>query len=127
MGLTAWQDIAVGELSTGTRRITELACLVALEPTVLLLDEPAAGLAQREVEALGVLLRRFRDDAGMTMIVIEHDIPLVMAISDEVVAMGAGGSSRPAIRRSCARIPRSSRRTSATIPRRSNDPRSSAG
>ena len=90
MGLTAWQDIAVGELSTGTRRITELACLIALQPTVLLLDEPAAGLAQREVEALGTLLRRIRDDAGTTMVVIEHDIPLIMSISDQVVAMGSG-------------------------------------
>jgi ABC-type branched-subunit amino acid transport system ATPase component/branched-subunit amino acid ABC-type transport system permease component len=90
MGLGAWQDIAVGELSTGTRRITELTCLIALEPTVLLLDEPGAGLAQREVEALGGLLRRIRDDAGMTMIVIEHDIPLIMSMVDEVVAMGAG-------------------------------------
>jgi ABC-type branched-subunit amino acid transport system ATPase component/branched-subunit amino acid ABC-type transport system permease component len=103
MGLTAWQDIAVGELSTGTRRITELACLVALNPLVLLLDEPAAGLAQREVEALGVLLRRFRDEAGMTMVVIEHDIPFVMAISDEVVAMGSGrviATGDPAVVRS---------------------------
>jgi ABC-type branched-subunit amino acid transport system ATPase component len=90
MGLEPWQDIAVGELSTGTRRITELACLIALEPTVLLLDEPAAGLAQREVEALGDLLRRIRDDAGTTLVVIEHDIPLIMGIADEVVAMGAG-------------------------------------
>lgn len=90
MGLSAWQDIAVGELSTGTRRITELTCLIALEPAILLLDEPGAGVAQAEVEALGALLRRLRDETGMTMIVIEHDIPLIMAISDEVVAMGSG-------------------------------------
>jgi ABC-type branched-subunit amino acid transport system ATPase component len=90
LGLSAWSDIAVGELSTGTRRITELACVVGLRPRVLLLDEPAAGLAQPEAEALGELLLRFRDEAGATLVVIEHDIPLIMAISDEVVAMGSG-------------------------------------
>src|SRR6185295_1279824 len=49
------------ELSTGTRRIVDLACVLAHEPVVLLLDEPAAGVAQREAEALGPLLREVRD------------------------------------------------------------------
>ena len=90
LGLAAWRDIPVGELSTGTRRITELACLVALEPRLLLLDEPSAGLAQREVEALAQVLRDLRDVSGMTIVVIEHDIPLVMGVADRVVAMAAG-------------------------------------
>ncbi|HAP74867.1 MAG TPA: ABC transporter [Acidimicrobiaceae bacterium] len=89
-GLGAWADCPVGELSTGTRRITELACLVALRPKVLLLDEPSAGLAQREVEALGSLLTRLRDEMGMAIVLIEHDIPLVMSVSDSVVAMAGG-------------------------------------
>lgn len=90
LGLSAWRDVPVGELSTGTRRITELACLVALEPQVLLLDEPTSGLAQREVEALGRVLRDLRDRSGITIVVIEHDIPLVRAVADRVVAMASG-------------------------------------
>ena len=53
MGSGEYRNKQIRELSTGTRRITELACLVALEPVVLLLDEPASGIAQRETEALG--------------------------------------------------------------------------
>ena len=90
LGLGAWRDTPVGELSTGTRRITELACLVALEPTVVLLDEPSSGLAQREVEAMAQVLRDLRDVSGMTVVLIEHDIPMVMAVADRVVAMATG-------------------------------------
>ena len=90
MGLSAYREKQVRELSTGTRRLVEIACLLALRPTVLLLDEPSSGIAQRETEALGVLLRRLRDDLDLTMLVIEHDIPLIMGLSDRIVAMDAG-------------------------------------
>jgi ABC-type branched-subunit amino acid transport system ATPase component/ABC-type branched-subunit amino acid transport system permease subunit len=89
-GLTAYRDRRIQELSTGTRRITELACLVAQRPVLLLLDEPASGVAQREIEALGAVLRGLRDDDALTMVVIEHDIPLIMSIADRVIAMDAG-------------------------------------
>lgn len=90
LGLATWADITVGELSTGTRRITELACLVAMRPTLMLLDEPSSGLAQREVEALARVLRELRDVSGITIALIDHDIPLVMEVADRVVAMMAG-------------------------------------
>ncbi|HEX2038216.1 MAG TPA: ATP-binding cassette domain-containing protein [Acidimicrobiales bacterium] len=90
MGLHAFRHKQVRELSTGTRRITELACLVALGPTVLLLDEPSSGIAQRETEALGGLLARLKEQLGLTMIVIEHDMPLIMGLSDRVTAMESG-------------------------------------
>jgi ABC-type branched-subunit amino acid transport system ATPase component/branched-subunit amino acid ABC-type transport system permease component len=90
LGLAAWRDVPIAELSTGTRRICELASLIALEPRLLLLDEPSSGLAQREVEALGRVLRDLRDVSGLTIVVIEHDIPLVMSVADTVVAMAAG-------------------------------------
>ena len=90
LGLGAWRDIPIAELSTGTRRICELASLVALEPRLLLLDEPSSGLAQREVEALGRVLRDLRDVSGLTIVVIEHDIPLVMSVADEVMVMAEG-------------------------------------
>ena len=90
LGLSSYARKAVHELSTGTRRITELACLVALEPTLLLLDEPSSGVAQRETEALGELLRAIKTHLGTTVIIIEHDIPLVRTLSDRLVAMESG-------------------------------------
>jgi len=90
MGLDRYRSKTIGELSTGTRRITELACLAAMEPTLLLLDEPAAGIAQRESEALGELIRTLRRMLSATVVVIEHDMPLVMGMSDRVLAMEAG-------------------------------------
>jgi ABC-type branched-subunit amino acid transport system ATPase component len=90
MGLSAYANTTVEELSTGTRRIVEIACLIALQPALLLLDEPSSGIAQRETEALGELLRRMRDELQLTMLVIEHDIPLIMGLSDRIVAMDAG-------------------------------------
>jgi ABC-type branched-subunit amino acid transport system ATPase component/ABC-type branched-subunit amino acid transport system permease subunit len=89
-GLERYQDTPIQALSTGTRRITEIACLTALEPTMILLDEPAAGVAQRETEALADLLRDLRAQLGLTLLVIEHDIPLIMGLSDRIVAMDAG-------------------------------------
>jgi ABC-type branched-subunit amino acid transport system ATPase component len=90
MGLLGYRDTQVGALSTGTRRIAELACLVALEPVLLLLDEPTSGIAQRESEALGAVLQLVKHDLDLTMVVIEHDIPLIMSLADRVVAMESG-------------------------------------
>jgi ABC-type branched-subunit amino acid transport system ATPase component/ABC-type branched-subunit amino acid transport system permease subunit len=90
MGLGPYRNKQIQELSTGTRRITELACLVALSPSLLLLDEPSSGVAQRETEALGLLLRRLKSELDLTMLIIEHDIPLIMGLADRVVAMDVG-------------------------------------
>ncbi len=90
MGLDAYRDKQVQELSTGTRRITELACLIALQPRLLLLDEPSSGIAQRETEALGALLEDVQRQLGATLVVIEHDIPLIMGLSSRIIAMDAG-------------------------------------
>jgi ABC-type branched-subunit amino acid transport system ATPase component/ABC-type branched-subunit amino acid transport system permease subunit len=90
MGLGRYRDAQIQELSTGTRRIVEITCLVALEPTLLLLDEPSSGIAQRETEALGLLLRDLRTKLDLTMIVIEHDIPLIMGLADRMVVMADG-------------------------------------
>jgi ABC-type branched-subunit amino acid transport system ATPase component/ABC-type branched-subunit amino acid transport system permease subunit len=89
-GLGTYLDHQIKELSTGTRRICELACITALAPRVLLLDEPAAGLAQREVEALVPVLRTLRAELDCTMIVIEHDLPMLTLLADRMVAMVAG-------------------------------------
>jgi ABC-type branched-subunit amino acid transport system ATPase component len=89
-GLGAYRDSFTAELSTGTRRIVELACVVGHQPSVLLLDEPAGGVAQREVEQLGDMLRRIRDELGCSMVVIEHDMPMIAGLSDRLVALETG-------------------------------------
>lgn len=90
MGLGSYRDKLVSELSTGSRRITELACGLALEPRLFLLDEPSSGIAQREVESLGALLRRIKESTGCTMLIIEHDMPLIMGLADRIVALESG-------------------------------------
>jgi ABC-type branched-subunit amino acid transport system ATPase component len=90
MGLGSYRSSQIQQLSTGTRRITEIGCLVALRPTLLLLDEPSSGVAQRETEALGSLLSELRRELQLTLVIIEHDIPLIMGLSDRIVAMADG-------------------------------------
>ncbi len=89
-GLLEYADNLVGELSTGTRRIVELACVVAQKPAVLLLDEPTGGVAQRETEAMGPLLLRVQQQTGCSMLVVEHDMSLLAAICDRMVALELG-------------------------------------
>ncbi|HMR95261.1 MAG TPA: MFS transporter [Microthrixaceae bacterium] len=89
-GLMDYRDSFTAELSTGTRRIVELACVVGHQPSVLLLDEPAGGVAQKEVEQLGALLGRIRSELGCAMLVIEHDMPLVAGLADRLVALETG-------------------------------------
>jgi ABC-type branched-subunit amino acid transport system ATPase component len=90
MGLTAFRDKFVAELSTGSRRIVDLAMSIAHDPKVLLLDEPSSGIAQKETEALGPLLRRIREETDCAMLVIEHDMPLITSLSDSILALDLG-------------------------------------
>jgi ABC-type branched-subunit amino acid transport system ATPase component/ABC-type branched-subunit amino acid transport system permease subunit len=90
MGLERYRASQIQELSTGTRRITEIACLVALQPQMLLLDEPSSGVAQKETEALAKLIVRLKAELGLTLVMIEHDIPLIMALADRIVCMADG-------------------------------------
>ena len=90
MGLQAFTDKFVSELSTGSRRIVDLACILAHEPSVILFDEPSSGIAQKETEALGPLLERIRRTTGASLLVIEHDMPLITGISDRMIALDLG-------------------------------------
>ncbi|GIU86921.1 MAG: ABC transporter [Acidimicrobiia bacterium] len=90
LGLGRFADRFVDELSTGTRRVVELACLMASGARVLCLDEPTAGVAQRETEAFGPLILRVREELDAGLLVIEHDMPLVLGISDRVYCLEAG-------------------------------------
>jgi ABC-type branched-subunit amino acid transport system ATPase component len=90
MNLGAFRDKFVSELSTGSRRIVDLAMAIAHDPSVLILDEPSSGIAQKETEALGPLLKRIQRETGCAMLVIEHDMPLITAVSDEMIALELG-------------------------------------
>ncbi len=145
MNLEAFRDKLVGELSTGSRRIVELACILAQEPSVLLLDEPSGGVAQKETEALGPLLRRVQEATGCSILIIEHDMPLLTSLCDRMYCLELGaviaegtpaevlehprviesylGSNEDAINRSGARTPGDGprpdrRRNGAQRPRR---------
>ncbi|NLA37009.1 MAG: ATP-binding cassette domain-containing protein [Actinobacteria bacterium] len=90
LNLTEHRYKLTSELSTGMRRIVELACLIAADPVVLLLDEPSAGVAQKDAEALGPLLKTIRDRTGAALVIIEHDMPLLRSVCDEMVALELG-------------------------------------
>jgi ABC-type branched-subunit amino acid transport system ATPase component len=106
LGLAAYAGKFVRELSTGTRRVVDLGCLLIQRPSVILFDEPSSGIAQREAEALGPLLRRIRSETGAALLVIEHDMPLLLGISDrlyasylgdDLAAINRSGASRQAV------------------------------
>jgi branched-chain amino acid transport system ATP-binding protein len=84
------RDLLAGELSTGTRRVVDLAMAVAHQPTLLLLDEPSSGLAQRETEAMAPMLRRIQSETGAAMVIIEHDMGLITEVSDRMLALEVG-------------------------------------
>jgi branched-chain amino acid transport system ATP-binding protein len=88
--LGPYRDKFVKELSTGLRRIVDLACILAADPKLLLLDEPSSGIAQAEAEGLAPLLRRIKFETGCTILIIEHDMPLISRVADELVALERG-------------------------------------
>ncbi|MDA8356197.1 MAG: ATP-binding cassette domain-containing protein [Actinomycetota bacterium] len=89
-GLGRFRHHRTAELSTGTRRVVDLASIVLARPRLLLLDEPTAGIAQREAEAFIPLLQRLQQVADCTVVLVEHDVPLVFALCSEVVVMESG-------------------------------------
>jgi len=99
VGMQAFAEKFASDLSYGTLRLLELACMLALRPSFLLLDEPASGISQKETEALGPLLRQIKADTGATILMIEHDMPLIMGLADWIYCLDAGtvlSAGRPA-------------------------------
>jgi ABC-type branched-subunit amino acid transport system ATPase component len=92
LGLGRYADVFISDLSTGTRRIVELAGLLALDARVLCLDEPTAGVAQRETEAFGPLVVEMAKELDASVLIIEHDIPLIMSISNRVYCLELGAT-----------------------------------
>jgi sulfate-transporting ATPase len=78
------------ELPYGRRRLVGIARAVAARPSILLLDEPAAGLEENESRELGAVVRRLADDWGIGVLLVEHDMSLVMAVCDRIVAIDFG-------------------------------------
>jgi len=89
VGLKAHANDAAGSLPLGTQRLVELARALSADPTLLLLDEPAAGLRYAEKQALAALLRRLRDE-GTSILLVEHDMDFVMGLVDRLVVMDFG-------------------------------------
>ena len=85
-----FQDRLATELSYGQQRLVEIARALVREPTLLLLDEPAAGLSVARIAGVDELLRRIRNEKGITIVLVEHVIRLVMGISDQVTVLNYG-------------------------------------
>jgi branched-chain amino acid transport system ATP-binding protein len=90
VGLSARADTVAGELPYGDQRRLEIARAMCTRPLLLCLDEPAAGLNARETEALNELLRSIRTDDKIALLLIEHDMSVVMRISDHVIVLDYG-------------------------------------
>ncbi len=90
LDLSAVAEQRVSDLPFGTQKRVELARALASEPKLLLLDEPASGLNHEEVEALGKLIHDIRARMGVTVLLVEHHMSLVMGVSDKVVALNFG-------------------------------------
>jgi branched-chain amino acid transport system ATP-binding protein len=90
VGLEREGDQKAFAASTGQRRRIELGRVLATRPRLLLLDEPTAGVDPGAVDEMGRLLQRLREQEGVTLMIIEHDLPFLMALSDRVFAFHLG-------------------------------------
>jgi branched-chain amino acid transport system permease protein len=90
LGFERYADTQVQNLSHGQQRIVEIGCLLVTAPEILMLDEPSAGMAPALVENLALRLREMRDELGKTILLIEHNVPLVLDVCDELYVLDAG-------------------------------------
>jgi len=90
LGLTEFRNRPLGSLSYGTLKLLELGCVLATDPDLLLLDEPSSGMGPEEAHELGERLLALRQELGLTMLLIEHHVPLVAAVCDYVYVLNFG-------------------------------------
>jgi len=90
VGLSDWAQAKAGSLPYGGERLVEIARALAAEPRLLLLDEPAAGMNPQETNTLLGFIRRVREALGLTIVLIEHDMRLVMGICERIVVLDHG-------------------------------------
>jgi branched-chain amino acid transport system ATP-binding protein len=88
--LQSVRDSFVNSLAYGKRKLVELGRALALEPKILLLDEPSAGMNTEEKEDLNIWIKDIQEDYQVTILLIEHDMNMIMGISDHVFAMSQG-------------------------------------
>jgi branched-chain amino acid transport system ATP-binding protein len=89
-GLSDVRDVAAGKLSIGKIRLLELARAIVDEPRALLLDEPTSGLEEQESHRFAQIVRDYRDRTGAAVLLVEHDVPFVMALCDRVTVLNLG-------------------------------------
>jgi len=90
LGLDIYTGMPVGLLPYGVQKRIELGRALAMEPTLMLLDEPVAGMNHEETEAMGVLIQQIRAERDMAILLVEHDMALVMGIADRVIVLNFG-------------------------------------
>jgi branched-chain amino acid transport system ATP-binding protein len=90
LGIADYADRVASTLPYGIQRLIEIGRALALQPSLLLLDEPAAGMGPEETSELATRIRRMRDDMGITVFLIEHDIPFTMALADYIYVLDFG-------------------------------------
>ncbi|RUX07588.1 ABC transporter ATP-binding protein, partial [Mesorhizobium sp. M8A.F.Ca.ET.023.01.1.1] len=90
MGLTDQAGRIAADLPYGDQRRLEIARALATGPQLLLLDEPAAGLDSNETKVLAALIRTIRDRYGVTVVVVEHDMDLIMALCERIQVLATG-------------------------------------
>jgi branched-chain amino acid transport system ATP-binding protein len=90
LGLRPYRNVGVASLPYGLRKVVELGRALAMEPDLLLLDEPSSGLNSRDTEVMGGWIAEIRRRRPVTMVIVEHDMNLVAAVSDHVLALEAG-------------------------------------
>lgn len=90
LGLGPYAERKTSELSTGTRRVAELGCTIAMGAEVVLLDEPTGGIAQREVEAFTPVLRQIRNHLDATVVIVAHDIPMIVDLVERMYVLASG-------------------------------------
>jgi branched-chain amino acid transport system ATP-binding protein len=90
VGLADKASLPAGSLPYGSQRLLELARALAAEPRLLLLDEPAAGLNNRETRNLGEIIRRVRSELAVSVALVEHDMELVMEVCDAITVLSFG-------------------------------------
>jgi ABC-type branched-subunit amino acid transport system ATPase component len=90
LGFERFRDTPVGRLSHGQQRIVEIGCALVTSPELVMLDEPSAGMSPAAAEDLAGTLVDIRDKLGRTVLLIEHNVPLVLGTADELYVMDAG-------------------------------------
>jgi branched-chain amino acid transport system ATP-binding protein len=90
VGLRAFADVPADAVPTGVARLTELARALACDPKVLLLDEPSSGLSDEETKDFEALVRSLAEDDGRSVLIVEHDVELVMALSSTIHVLDFG-------------------------------------